>query len=148
MIDDDVYQLQRLYPQIYIACHTDHVRAVSTKWHISSKDAAILVHLDLKCGLSPRQLAAHLGISSSTLSAHIARLAALGYLSSEQNKNDRRRREIRLTERGAEAMSATSVLDKKRVKQLLVMLKQSDREEALRGLGLLANAAKQLPELK
>ena len=46
MNDDDVFEVQRLYPQIYIACHTDHVRAVSTKWRISSQDASILVHLD------------------------------------------------------------------------------------------------------
>ncbi|HLM24731.1 MAG TPA: hypothetical protein VK274_06710 [Pyrinomonadaceae bacterium] len=28
MSDDDVFEIQRLYPQIYIACHTDHVRAL------------------------------------------------------------------------------------------------------------------------
>lgn len=146
MIDDDVYQLQRLYPQIYIACHTDHVRAVSTRWHISSQDSALLVHLDQNLGVSPGQLATHLGVSSSTLSAHLARLSALGYLVSERNPKDRRRRAIRLTERGAEAMSSTSVLDKNRVKQLLTKLKQGEREEALRGLALLAKAAKQLPD--
>ena len=39
MNDDDVFEVQRLYPQIYLACHTDHVRAASTKWRISSQDA-------------------------------------------------------------------------------------------------------------
>ena len=144
--DDDVARLQRLYPQIYIACHTDHVRAVSTKWRISSQDSAILVHLDLDRGLSPRELAAHLGISASTLSAYISRLSALGYLTSEANENDGRRREIRLTSRGAEAISATSVLDVKRVRELLRKLKPAERKEALRGLQLLVDAAKQLPD--
>ncbi|HSE33486.1 MAG TPA: MarR family transcriptional regulator [Pyrinomonadaceae bacterium] len=146
MSDDDVYELQRLYPQIYLACHTDHVRAVSTKWRISSQDAAILVHLDRENGMSPRELAKHLGISSSTLSAHLARLSALGYLTNETKKSDRRRREIRLTARGAEAMSGTSVLDAARVRKLLKKLKPSERHEALRGLRLLANAAKKMAD--
>jgi len=138
--------LQRLYPQIYLACHTNHVRAVSTKWRISSQDSAILVHLDRERGLSPRELAAHLGISASTLSAYIARLSALGYLTSEANEKDGRRREIRLTERGAEAISATSVLDSQRVTELLRQLTPAKRKEALRGLQLLADAAKKMSE--
>ena len=145
-MNDDVYQLQRLYPQIYLACHTNHVRAVSTKWRISSQDSAILVHLDRERGLSPRELAAHLGISASTLSAYIARLSALGYLTSEANEKDGRRREIRLTERGAEAISATSVLDSQRVTELLRQLTPAKRKEALRGLQLLADAAKKMSE--
>jgi DNA-binding MarR family transcriptional regulator len=145
-MNDDVYELQRLYPQIYLACHTDHVRAVSTKWRISSQDASILVHLDREQGLSPRELAKHLGISASTLSAHIARLSKLGYLTSEANENDGRRREIRLTERGAEALSDTSVLDAARVGKLLKRLKPAERKEALRGLKLLADAAKKMSD--
>jgi DNA-binding MarR family transcriptional regulator len=145
-MSDDVYELQRLYPQIYIACHAGHVRASSTKWRISSQDAAILVHLDRDRGLSPRELAGHLGIKSSTLSAYIARLSALGYLTSQPNKEDARRRELRLTERGVEAMSATSVLDSGRVRELFKRLKPSERKEALRGLELLARAAKQLAD--
>lgn len=146
MIDDDIYQLQRLYPKIYIACHTNHVRAASTKWRISSQDAAILVHLDREEGLSPKELASHLGISASTLSAYITRLSELGYLTSEPSQKDKRRREIRLTERGAEAMSATSVLDRNRVKQLLMKLKPNERKEALQGLELLSNAASRLSD--
>ena len=146
MSDDDVEKLQRLYPQIYLACHTDHIRAASTKWRISSQDAAILVHLDREHGLSPRELAGHLGIKSSTLSAYIARLSSLGYLTSEPNKTDGRRREIRLTERGAEAMSATSVLDSARVRELLKKLNPGERKDALHGLELLARAAKRLSD--
>jgi len=146
MSDDDVAKLQRLYPQIYIACHQEHIRAASTKWRISSQDSAILVHLDRDDGLSPRELARHLGIKSSTLSAYIARLSALGYLTSEPNKKDARRREIRLTEKGAEALSATSVLDSNRVRELLKKLKPNEQKEALRGLELLARAAMQLPD--
>lgn len=144
--DDDVFEVQRLYPQIYVACHTDHVRATSTKWRISSQDASILVHLDRNTGLSPRALAAHLGVAPSTLSAAIARLSELGYLTSEPNESDRRQRELRLTARGAEAISSTSVLDGERVKALLTKLTPDERKAAIRGLALLAKAARQLKE--
>jgi DNA-binding MarR family transcriptional regulator len=146
MNDDDVFEVQRLYPQIYLACHTDHVRAASTKWRISSQDASILVHLDRDAGLSPRTLASHLGVAPSTLSAAIARLSELGYLTSEPNATDRRQRELRLTARGAEAISSTSVLDAERVEAVLSKLKPDERKAAVRGLELLAKAARKLKE--
>jgi DNA-binding MarR family transcriptional regulator len=146
MNDDDVFEVQRFYPQIYVACHTDHVRAASTKWRISSQDASILVHLDRDRGMSPRALAKHLGVAPSTLSAAIARLAELGYLTSEPGYGDRRRRELRLTARGAEAISSTSVLSAERVRALLKKLKPVERRAALRGLALLAQAARKLKE--
>jgi DNA-binding MarR family transcriptional regulator len=144
MSDDDVYQVQRLYPQIYVACHTDHVRAASTKWRISSHDASILVHLDREFGLSPRKLANHLGVAASTLSASIARLSEMGYLTITPNEADRRKRELRLTARGAEAISSTSVLNAERVRAMLNKLKPDERKAALRGLTLLAQAAREL----
>ena len=144
MTDDDVYEVQRLYPQIFVACHTGHVRAISTSWRVSSQDASILVHLDREFGLSPRALAGHLSVAPSTLSAALARLAKLGYLTNKPNERDRRKREVRLTSRGAEAISATSVLDAERVRALLSKLKPDERKAALRGLALLAQAARKM----
>jgi len=144
--DEDIREVQRLYPQIFVACHTDHVRAASTEWRISSQDASILVHLDRESGLSPRDLARHLGVVPSTLSAAIARLSKLGYLSSQPVAKDRRRRELRLTARGAEAIAATSVLDAERVRALLKKLSGAERRAAVRGLALLARAARQIKE--
>lgn len=146
MSDEDVFEVQRLYPQIYLACHTDHVRAASTKWRISSQDASILVHLDREFGMSPRALAGHLGVAPSTLSAALSRLAELGYLTNEPGKTDRRKREIRLTARGAEAIASTSVLDATRVQALLKKLKPAERKAAIRGLALLAEGARRLKD--
>ena len=144
MARDYVLDVQRLYPQIYVACHTDHVRAASTPWRISSQDASILVHLDCDVGVTPRQLAAHLGIVASTMSAAIARLSKLGYLTSEPLARDHRQRELRLTDRGAEAIAATSVLDANRTRAMLKRLTPADRKAAIRGLTLLASAARQM----
>lgn len=141
---DDIYEVQRLYPQIFLACHTNHVRAASTRWKLSSHDSAILSHLSRASGLSPRSLAKHLGVAPSTLSASIKRLTNLGYLTCEAPPSDKRRREIHLTDRGAEALSATSVLDRERVRGMLKKLTPADRRTALNGLALLAGAARKL----
>ena len=148
MHDELVFEIQRLYPQIYVACHIGHVRAGSTKFSLSSNGASILAHLSLRKGTSPGTLASHLGVVPSTLSAAIKRLAQLGYLANTPKATDRRQRELWLTELGAEAMRSTSVLDASRVSQMLDKLQPSERKIAVRGLELLARAAKQLEDSK
>src|SRR5688500_8365101 len=112
MADDLVQEIQRFYPQIYLA--------------------------------SPRALAAHLGVAASTLSAAIARLERLGYITSSAPESDKRQRELRLTAKGAEAMASTSVLDVDRVRALLELLQPRERKAAVRGLALLAAAARKM----
>jgi DNA-binding MarR family transcriptional regulator len=141
---DDVINVLRFYPQIYLACHVDHVRATSTKWQLSARDSSILSHLDMLVPTSPRQLAKHLAVQPSTLSAAIARLEELGYVAVKAASRDKRRRELTLTARGAEAMAETSVLDRKRVADLLRKLPPADRAAAVHGLSLLARAAREL----
>ena len=148
MRDELVFEIQRLYPQIYIACHVGHVRAGSTKFRLSSNGASILAHLSLRQGTSPRALAGHLGVAPSTLSAAIKRLARLGYLANTPKATDRRHRELWLTELGAEAMRSTSVLDARRVAQMLDKLQPREQKIAVRGLDLLARAARQLEDTK
>ena len=143
-----VFEIQRLYPQIYLACHVGHVRAPSTKFSLSSNGASILAHLSLSKGTSPRALAGHLGVAPSTLSAALKRLAQLGYIANTPRSTDRRQRELWLTDLGAEAMRATSVLDADRVAQLLDKLMPQERKLAVRGLGLLARAARELEDSK
>ena len=144
MRDELVTEIQRLYPQIYIACHVDHVRSVSTQWKLSSRDSSILSHLECDRPTSPRDLATHLGVAPSTLSATIARLERLGYITSAAPDGDRRKRELRLTPKGSEAMSSTSVLDFERVRAALTQLNETERKQAVRGLALLARAARNL----
>jgi len=146
MPDEDVFEIQRLFPQIYLACHNDHVRAASTDWRISSQDGSVLVHLDREVGVRPKTLARHLGVAPSTLSATISRLEKLGYLSNKPALKDKRQREIKLTDQGAQAIAGTSVLNADRIRSLLQRLTRDERQAAVRGLSLLARAAREIKE--
>lgn len=92
--------------------------------------------------MAPQTLAAHLGVKPPTLSAAIARLARLGYLEITTDQRDKRKRELRLTKRGLEAIKAASVLDADRVLEMLTRLTSKEKLEALHGLELLAKAAR------
>ena len=144
-MQDLIQQVQRYYPQIYLACHVDHVRARSTAYRLSSRDAALLSHLDPRDPVSAGELAAHLGVVPSTLSAALTRLERLGYLTRRPRKGDRRTVDVCLTDKGAEAMAAASVLDRQRVGRLLGRLSPESRARAVRGLALLARAAREMP---
>lgn len=142
MPSDLVTAIQRAYPQIYLACHVDHVRAVSTEYRLSAQDSSLLAHLDERRALLAGELARHLGLAASTLSAAIKRLERLGYLSRRTRPRDRRHVELRLTPRGAEAMAETSVLDVTRLEGVLTQLPLAKRRRAVAGLELLAEAAR------
>ena len=137
-----VQNIQRDFPQIYLACHVNHVRAVSTPYLLSAKDSSLLVHLDEKAAISAGEMARHLGVVASTLSAAIQRLAALGYLTHTRQPRDRRHVELRLTKQGTAAMVATSVLDSQRVAGMLATLRPAQRRKAVAGLALLARASR------
>lgn len=142
--DREVLEVQRHYPQIYLACHKQHIRAVSTAFRISSQDASLLVHLDTEAATAPRVLAEHLGIKPSSLSAAISRLGKLGYLDIKTSQTDRRARELRLTRRGVAAIRSTSVLDAEKVREMLKKLNAKEKEQALSGLALLARGARKM----
>jgi len=87
------------------------------------------------------QLARHIAITPSTLSAAIQRLEDLGYLKRALGPKDRRIVTLQLTASGEKAMAATSVLDPERVGQMLAQLTMPERRRAVAGLALLARAA-------
>jgi DNA-binding MarR family transcriptional regulator len=143
-----VRAIQRYYPQIYFACHVDHVRQASTPHSLSSHDSGLLSHLDEERSTTPTALARHVGVSASTLSARLDRLVRLGYLQRARNGKDRRWWHLRLTRQGAEAMAATSVLDAGRVQKMLARLSPKERVRALAGMALLARASNELGYVK
>src|SRR5579863_488783 len=140
----EVELVQRCYPQIYLACHKGHIRASSTAYRLSARDSSILVHLSESVPVTPTELAAHLSVRGSTLSAAIRRLEALGYLLRKRISRDRRSVALTLTPQGARAMAETSVLDSERVAAVLARLRRSERQRALEGLELLAKASRQV----
>jgi DNA-binding MarR family transcriptional regulator len=142
----DVRLVQIAYPQIYFACHTRHVRRASTTTRLSATDSTLLAHLDEEHAVRPTALAKHLGVAASTLSAAIARLAALGYVEQRRSTRDGRVVDLLLSTRGAAAMQASSVLESARVSQMLAQLTAAERKRALEGLGLLARAARNAQE--
>jgi len=140
----DILAVLRGYPQIYYACHVDHTRARSNPHGLSARDASILAHLSRGEPLRASELARHLGVGPSTLSAALATLEALGYISREQDSSDRCVQRIRLAERGEIAMAESSVLDPARVESLFERLDDDERRRTIEGLGLLARAAREL----
>lgn len=138
----DVRLVQVAYPQIYFACHTRHVRRASTATQLSATDSTLLAHLDEEHAVRATALAKHLGLAASTLSAAIARLAALDYVVQRRGSDDGRAVDLLLSSKGAAAMQASSVLESARVKKMLGNLTASERKHALGGLALLAKAAR------
>jgi MarR family transcriptional regulator, organic hydroperoxide resistance regulator len=141
-----VRAIQRWYPQIYLACHTRHQRASTTDAGLSAHDSSVLSHLDERDAMTAGNLARHLGIGASTLSATLNRLVKLGYITRTPASADRRIVELRLSKTGARAMQGSSVLESARVGALLDELTSDEQRLALDGLALLARAARQLSE--
>ncbi len=140
-----VFEIQRLYPQIFHACHTRHVRRRSTPFALTERDSALLAHVDRRYGIAASDLARHMGVGEPTMSAAVRRLERLGYVTRKPRSRDRRTIEIRLTEAGAQALSAGSVLDAERVRLVVERLTPDERRTAIAGLEFLSRAARAIP---
>jgi len=136
-----VRQLLTLYPQIYFACHTRHVRDPHSDRLLSRHQASILDHLDELDPTTVNDLARHMGVTPATMSLAIDRLERKGYVARTRDGADRRRVHVRLTSAGVRIREAASVLDPARVETLLRRLTDEERDAAIRGLALLAAAA-------
>ena len=138
--DPSVRAVLDAYPRIYFACHRRHVHDPAGG-QLSTRQASILDHLDAVDPTSLNELAAHMGVTASTMSIAIDRLEQSGYVVRERATSDRRRLGLRLTEAGERVREANSVLDPELVSSMLEELSADDRDRALRGLALLARAA-------
>lgn len=130
-----------LYPKIFFACHTRHVRDPKAGRTLSSHQASILDHLDEVEPTGLLNLARHMGVTPSTMSISIDRLERQGYVVRGRDPRDGRRVCLRLTPAGARIKQSKSVLDPERVESMMSLLNGRERKEAIRGLGLLARAA-------
>lgn len=137
---DAVKQVMELYPRIYFACHTRHVRDPKTQRLLSAHQANILDHLDEREPLTLLDLARHMGVTASTMSLHVERLVRRGYVSRVRATEDGRRLQLLLTAAGVRVREAKSVLDPVRVRALLARLTPDQQEAGIQGLALLARA--------
>ena len=141
MLGEEVRRLLDLYPRIFFACHSRHVEDPETRKLVSARQASILDHLDEELPTTLSDLAAHMGVTPSTMSLSIDRLEEMGYVRRVRDTIDGRRVEITLTARGLRLREAQSVLEPERVRAMLAHLSEPDRTRALDGLALLAGAA-------
>ena len=140
-VQDAALQVMSLYPRIYFACHTRHVRDPVSNMLLSRHQASILDHLDEIDPTTVNDLARHMGVTAPTVSLAIDRLERKGYVARLRDSTDRRRVHVRLTSAGVRIREATSVLDPPLVEALVARLSDDEREAAVRGLALLAEAA-------
>ena len=140
-----VRRIQRAYPQIYLACHVRHTTAAADHG-LSERDARVLAHLDERSPVTAGDLARHLGVGPSTVTEAVDRLVRLGLATRSRAGRDRRRVELRITAAGVEQMSASSVLDARRLAELLAHVPARERAGAVRGLERIARAARALTE--
>lgn len=138
-MSNHVRRVQRAYPQLYLACHVDHV---TRKNHgVSERDSSLLAHLDELAPTTAGVLAKHMGVGPSTITEAVDRLEAHGLV--ERTRRGRTV-ELRITPDGIAFMQSTSVLDTARVAQLIAAVPARDRAAAIRGIELLATAARRL----
>lgn len=137
----DVRAVLDHYPRIYFACHTRHVRDEPTGLVLSRHQASVLSHLDDVDPTSLSELAAHMGVTASTMSLSIKRLERSGCVYRRRNREDGRVVELRLTEQGVRIRDSQSVLDVDRVHGVLESMPGDRRAAAIRGLRFLAEAS-------
>jgi MarR family transcriptional regulator, organic hydroperoxide resistance regulator len=140
-IRDTAHRVMALYPRIYFACHTRHVRDPESQRLLSRHQASILDHLDEIDPTTVNGLARHMGVTAATMSLAIDRLERKGYVVRARDAADGRRVHVRLTTAGVRVRDAASVLDPPRVEALVAKLTDEERALAVRGLALLADAA-------
>jgi DNA-binding MarR family transcriptional regulator len=143
-ITEAARQVMTSYPRIYFACHTRHVRDPDSTGLLSRHQASVLDHLDEIDPTTVNELARHMGVTAATMSLALDRLERKGYVVRLRDVADRRRVHVRLTSAGVRIRDATSVLDPSRVEALLARMSGDDRDAAVRGLALLADAAQTL----
>jgi DNA-binding MarR family transcriptional regulator len=141
MLRDETLRLMDFYPKIYFACHTRHVTDKDTGAKLTARQASVLDHLDAREPVTLYDLAMHMGVTPSTMSLSIDRLARMGYVKREKDTKDGRKTHLTLTNQGEKIKKAHSVLDLASVEAVLNRLGPTERKLALDGLGLLAYAA-------
>lgn len=141
-MDPRTRRLLDAYPAIFLACHRRHVRDDETGKVITAHQASVLDHLHATRPTKPSKLAEHLGVSRSTMSITIARLARGGYIRSTKDKSDARSVGLTLTAAGSRVQEQNTVLDPELIKKMFRSMPAAELETALQGIEQLAKHAR------
>jgi MarR family transcriptional regulator, organic hydroperoxide resistance regulator len=144
MIRAAVAEVVDCYPKVFFACHRAHVRDEATGHVLSAEQAAVLDHLDAIQPTHLQELAAHVGVTASSMSLMIDRLERRGYARRSPDARDARRVNLRLTKAGVRIKAKQKVLEPRLVEEMLRLLSPDERASALTGLRVLARAASEL----
>lgn len=144
LLEEALPRLLKAYPAVFFACHQEHRRDPQTERAVSAHQGSILDHLDAVAPTNLTQLAEHMGVTPSTMSLHVDRLVIGGYVTRVRDAADRRRVLLLLTEAGLRVRAANSVLEPELVTAMLQHLTPEQRLAGIRGLELLADAAREL----
>ena len=142
MLDSRIRRLLDAYPAIFLACHRQHVRDDETGKTITEHQASVLDHLHATRPTTLSKLAEHLGVSRSTMSIMVARLARGRYIARNQGKNDARCVALTLTTAGVRVKEQNTVLDAELVKEMFRSMPAAELETALQGIEGLAKYAR------
>lgn len=128
-------------PRIQRACRPLFREDPQGGERVSAHQARVLAFLDPADPTMVGELAEHLGVTASTMSITLKRLEEAGYVRRDRDPLDRRVTNVRLTEAGTRVRDAARELDPARVERMLAFLDPLSRQEAVRALAALAEAA-------
>ncbi|MDG2281909.1 MAG: MarR family transcriptional regulator [Longimicrobiales bacterium] len=111
---------------------------------VTEHQIRLLRQLDHTDPVMVGELAEYLGVTPSTMSLNLKRLEEAGLVTRSRAPEDRRAMNVLLTAEGTVLRDSVPVLDPARVDTLLTSMRPDDRERAMRGLSLLAEAAGRL----
>ena len=144
----DVELILGAYPRIHFACQALVVRDEASGTNPSAHQVRILSHLDAEDPTMVTELAEYMGVTASTMSLNLKRLVEAGLISRERDPEDRRVMNVRLTSTGLHIRDSATVLDPERVDAMLRRLPPEERQRAVQGMTLLAEAADDLVSRK
>ncbi|HCW78708.1 MAG TPA: hypothetical protein DG084_06280, partial [Gemmatimonadetes bacterium] len=90
------------------------------------------------------ELAEYLGVTMSTMSLNLKRLEVAGLITRSRDPADRRVMNVLLTAEGRAIRDAAPPLDPARVDAVLMSMRPEERDRALNGLSILAEATSRL----
>jgi DNA-binding MarR family transcriptional regulator len=132
------------FKSIYFACHRRHYRDVPRGRLISEQQLHILGHLDRHRATRVGELAAHMGLSHSSVSLTLDRLQRDGYVTRERSEADARVSLVRLTDAGEEVRDAQRVLEPELVDAMFARLTEAERESARIAMSAFDRASREM----